>query len=79
MVVPNRPVEYCGICEIMSQCICDQRCAVRKCLCELLKNQNENVANKIQTFLSGKNLKMNNEEERGGDIKESSSPRIPHI
>ena len=35
----------------------------------------ENVANKIQTFLSGKNQKMNNKEERGGDIKESSSPR----
>ena len=34
----------------------------------------ENAANKIQAFLQGKNLKMNNEEERGGDIKESSSP-----
>ena len=39
----------------------------------------ENVANKIQTFPPGKNQKMNNKEERGGDIKESSSPRIPHI
>ena len=35
----------------------------------------ENVANKIQTFPPGKNLKMNNKEERGGNTKESSSPR----
>ena len=38
----------------------------------VLKEEN---ANKIQTFPPGKNLKMNNKEERGGDIKESSSPR----
>ena len=59
MVVPNRSVEYCGICEIISHNVYVTK-DVSSEKCELLKSKmktvlrEENVANKIQTFLPGR-------------------------